>query len=86
MCCDLCNCWVHVSCDPAISVAKYDVLVLNPSDVPWYCSRCLCVDSSECIKPGLTNCVYFNVRGIVSKKLDLLAYLSVHHVDVLDIS
>ena len=27
-CCDLCNCWVHLSCDPTISTAKYDALVL----------------------------------------------------------
>lgn len=76
MCCDLCNCWVHVSCDPAISVAEYDALVSNPSDMCWYCSRCFCV----------INCVYFNTSGIVSRKLDLLAYLSVHQVDVLGIS
>ena len=27
-CCDLCNCWVHVSCDLTISTAEYDALVL----------------------------------------------------------
>ena len=75
-----------MSCDSTISVAEYDALVLNPSDVSWYFSRYLCVDSSECIKPGLINCVYFNAKGNVSKKLDLLAYLSVHQTDVLGIS
>lgn len=75
-----------MSCDFAISVVEYNALVANPSDVPWYCSRCSRVDSADSTKPGLLNCVYFIVRGIVSKKSDLLVYLNVHHVDVLGIS
>ena len=45
MCCDLCNLWIHVSCDPAISVAEYDALVSCPSEMPWHCSSCRCMDS-----------------------------------------
>ena len=89
MCCDSCDRWVHVSCDPSISVAEYDVLVSNPSSTPWFCSLCDGVDSGdgaesdEAVQPGMFYCACLNARGIVSKQLDLMAYLSVHHLDIL---
>ena len=86
MCCDSCDHWVHVSCDPGITAAEYDVLVSNPSSVPWLCSLCAGEDLIVPAQPGIFNCVCLNARGIVSKKLDLVAYISGRHVDVLSVT
>jgi len=37
VCCDSCDKWVHISCDPALSDSLYNYMVQNPSDEPWYC-------------------------------------------------
>lgn len=44
ICCDMCEKWVHVTCDPYISESEYDRLVQNPTADPWYC--CTCIDGS----------------------------------------
>ena len=39
ICCDLCNNWIHISCDN-LSIDDYNDMVDNPSDKPWFCSVC----------------------------------------------
>ena len=50
VCCDLCDMWVHVSCDPSLSDSLCDDMVQQPSEDHWYCSVCMsnCSHSSEC--------------------------------------
>ena len=40
VCCDCCNKWIHVSCDPGLSSEEYKNMVDNPSDDVWLCFKC----------------------------------------------
>ena len=50
VCCDSCDQWVHVSCDPSLSDSLYDEMVQQSSEDVWYCSVCVNNDSQ------LSNC------------------------------
>jgi len=92
VCCDSCNCWAHVSCDPNLSDADYDEMVAFPSDQQWFNFQCLstAVDvhsespdvSSDDLHSGL-RCACLNSRSIMPKRYDLFASLSSHEVDIL---
>ena len=41
LCCDQCNQWIHVSCEPNVSLDFYNDLVSQPIDNLWFCSQCL---------------------------------------------
>ena len=40
VCCDSCDCWIHVSCDPSLSMEDYHHMLSNPSTDPWFCFCC----------------------------------------------
>ena len=40
VCCDLCDTWVHVTCDPSLSDDLYSRLIQEPSNEPWFCTMC----------------------------------------------
>ena len=40
VCCDYCDHWFHVSCDPLLSIDNYNDMVSNPSTEPWFCFYC----------------------------------------------
>ena len=41
LCCDQCNQWIHVSCEPNVSLDFYNDLVSQPVDDLWFRSQCL---------------------------------------------
>ena len=86
MCCDLCDKWIHVACDPSIDESVYDDLVLNPTSDLWFCSNCCNPESEPQTSPAHFNCVCMNVRSIISKKLDLLAYVTAHSYDLIAVT
>ena len=85
--CDLCNAWVHVSCDPSLSDSLYDFMVQQPSEEQWYCSTCM--NDGSCSSEGsehnenCLSCVCLNARSILSKRFDLLTYICSHKVDIM---
>ena len=94
ICCDSCNCWVHVSCDPNVSDADYDKMLESPSDQQWFCYMCLTAGSDNYVCDAqldhlqskmAIHCVCLNSRSILPKRNDLFAYLSSHKVDILAI-
>ena len=86
MCCDLCDKWIHVACDPSIDESVYDDLVLNPTSDLWFCSNCCNPEAEPQTSPAHFNCVCMNVRSIISKKLDLLAYVTAHSYDLIAVT
>ena len=40
VCCDLCESWVHVSCDPSLFDDLYANVVQEPSTDTWCCTVC----------------------------------------------
>ena len=82
MLCDLCNKWVHVSCDSGINESEYDELILNPTSDMWFCSYCTHSEVTPQASPTHLNCIHMNMQSIVSKKLDLLALISTYSYDV----
>jgi len=47
ICCDGCDSWVHISCDPQMSVTCYDKLVSCPDESQWLCPECRSVSMSS---------------------------------------
>lgn len=93
ICCDMCEKWVHVTCDPYISESEYDRLVQNPTADPWYC--CTCIDGSTTDESAVYNSsslpvslhgICLNARSVFPKRFDLLAYLSTLDPDVVAIN
>ena len=37
-CCDICNKWIHISCD---NITRYCYRKLQKDKTPWYCKICL---------------------------------------------
>ena len=37
LCCDICDQWIHVTCDPVTEESTYDDMVANPTSLLWYC-------------------------------------------------
>ena len=40
ICCDFCDSWIHISCNPKVSLLEYKLMLSNPSANPWICSAC----------------------------------------------
>ena len=38
VCCDICNKWVHISCN---NITRYCYRKLQKDEMPWYCEICL---------------------------------------------
>ena len=80
VCCDLCDTWVHVSCDPSLSDSLYDDMVQHPSEDKWYCSVCMsnCSHSSECFtkENGNSSCICLNAWSILPKRFDLHIFVA----------
>ena len=87
VCCNICDQWVHVACDPGIKESTYDDMVANPTSALWYCSECSHFDPPRNVfnSPAL-KCVCMNVRSICSKKLELFAYVSAHPYDIIAVT
>ena len=74
VCCDMCDTWVHVSCDPKILLSDYQILVTDFSDDLWVCTLCdtaadWFVTPRVSSEPSLS-CICFKVRSILSKHFD----------------
>ena len=93
VCCDYCDRWVHVSCDPSLSIEAYDVMVSNPSTDPWFCSCCkdslvehICDSSGAASTTSDISCVCLNARSVVPKRFDLSAYVLTGDFDVVAVT
>ena len=92
VCCDCCNKWIHVSCDPGLSSEEYKNMVDNPSDDVWLCFKCTEYVSQGAMSSPLhtdthsLSCVCLNARSIVSKRFDFLAYICAHRFDVVAVT
>ena len=91
MCCDACDSWVHVTCDPLLSDSLYDDMVQHPTQDQWYCSQCCLVHSEDNNNnlsqlSGAIKCAVINARSVVGKKFDLYAYLAAHQLDIIAIT
>jgi len=40
LCCDMCDQWVHVACDPGTDESTYDDMVAHLTSAMWYCFCC----------------------------------------------
>ena len=52
----------------------------------WFCSSCSHPELKPCVSSDYLNCVCMNARSIVSKKLDLLAYITAHAYDIIAVT
>ena len=93
VCCDYCDRWVHVSCDPSLSIEAYENMVSNPSTDPWFCSCCkdslvehVWDSSSATSTKSDISCIYLNARSIVPKRFDLSAYVLTGDFDVVAVT
>jgi len=87
LCCDMCDQWVHVACDPSIDESTYDDMVAHPTSAMWYCFNCSHFEPSVDMSNSSTlKCVCMNVRSICAKKLDLFAYVAAHPYDIIAIT
>ena len=88
VCCDSCDKWVHVSCDPSLSNSLYDEMIQMSLKNAWFCTACMNnVYSSECsTKHHGLSCLCLNARSILPKRHDLFALICSISVDILAIT
>ena len=87
VCCDVCDQWVHVSCDNFLTMDTYNDMVLHPSDDIWTCSVCqLSGSPSTHSGPDDLLCLCFNARSIVQKRFDLQAIIISISPDIIAIT
>ena len=93
VCCDYCDHWIHVSCDPLLSIDNYNDMVSNPSTEPWFCFYCKESLSKHVGESSTTisalrgiSCVCLNARSVVSKRFDLSVYVSIANYDIVAIT
>ena len=91
VCCDLCESWVHVSCDSSLSDEIYDDMIKEPSTDPWFCDVCFKltpINTSNAIDlhPGQLSCACLNARSVLPKRFDIFAFVCAHHIDILAIT
>ena len=70
ICCDCCDTWIHVSCDPKVTLTDYQFMLSNPSDDSWICSNCEYNISQLSPGSGIMthshlSCICFNARSIL---------------------
>jgi len=80
--------WIHVSCDPKVTLTDYPLMLSNPSDDSWICSNCEYSISQLSQGCGIVRydhllCI---CRNIVPKRFDLIAYLCAHQLNVVAIT
>ena len=88
VCCDLCNRWIHISCDHSLTSADYKMMLDNPSNDPWFCCNC------SARTPGVSrlgcgsslSCICLNARSVVSKRFDFLAYICANQFDIVAVT
>ena len=90
VCCDLCDSWVHVSCDPSLSDDLYANMVQEPSTDPWFCTMCfqlapMTVSNGHCADHQLS-CACLNARSVFPKRFDIFAFICAFHIDILAVT
>ena len=92
--CDLCHHWVHVVCDPMITISEYGHMIDCPTEEPWLCHMCRAENSDDnsddnsdiqCRSGGLS-CLCLNIRSVVSKRNEFLAYVLAHDPDLVAVT
>ena len=92
ICCDFCDNWIHVSCDPKISLVEYQNMQKSPTEDSWICSACeshinaLSKVGDAPTPPDCLLCVCLNARSILPKRFDLIAYLSADQFEIVAIT
>lgn len=74
VCCDLCESWVHVSCDPSLFDDLYANVVQEPSTDTWRCTVCfklapVTVSDNYCA--AQSSCACLNTRSALPKQFDM---------------
>ena len=91
---DLCHHWVHVVCDPMITISEYGHMIDCPTEEPWLCHMCRAENSDDnsddnsdiqCRSGGLS-CLCLNIRSVVSKRNEFLAYVLAHDPDLVAVT
>ena len=90
VCCDLCESWVHVSCDRSLTDDLHEGMVREDSNEPWICAVCSVFTPAVVTvgqsKPNQLSCACLNARSIVPKRFDLYAFICTFHIDILCIT
>ena len=89
VCCDLCESWVHVSCDPSLFDDLYADMVREPSTDPWFCTICLKlapVTISDSHHAAQLSCACLNARSVLPKRFDIFAFICAFHIDILAVT
>ena len=89
VCCDLCESWVHVSCDPSLSGDLYADMVREPSTDPWFCTICLKlapVTVTDSHHAAQLSCACLNARSVLPKRFDIFAFICTFHIDILAVT
>ena len=90
VCCDLCDSWIHVSCDPSLSDDLYANMVQEPSTDPWFCTMCsqfapVTVSNGHCADHQLS-CACLNARSVFPKRFDIFSFICAFHIDILAVT
>ena len=90
VCCDLCDSWVHVTCDPSLSDNLYSRMIQEPSNNPWFCTMCyslapVSVSDNQHHSNQLC-CVCLNARSVLPKRFDIFAFICTFHIDILAVT
>ena len=82
VCCDYFDHWIHVLCDPLLSMDNYNNIVSNSSTEPWFCFYCKeslskhVGESSNAISAlSDISCVCLNPHSVVSERFDLYLFV-----------
>jgi len=89
VCCDLCDSWVHVSCDPSLSDDLYANMVQEPSTDPWFCTICsklAPVTVTDNHHAAQLSCACLNARSVLPKRFDIFAFICAFHIDILAVT
>ena len=78
LCCNRCDQWIHISCEPNVSLDFYNELVAHPVDDLWFCLQCVNETTDEAITEEVPttvasssthmnfHCAYLNARSIIN--------------------
>ena len=64
VCCDMCDMWVHVSCDLKISLTEYQIFLTDPSDNLWICTLCDTAANQFVTPRASSQSVSVSTRGV----------------------
>lgn len=90
VCCDLCDSWVHVTCDPSLSDNLYSRMIQEASNEPWFCTMCYSLApvsvSNDQHHSNQLCCVCLNARSVLPKRFDIFAFICTFHIDILAVT